>query len=105
MGAIVDEVPVYRTIKPDLDTDRVGGMLERGEIHIVTFTSSSTVTNFMEMFKKEGKKLKEWMERVNVACIGPITAKTAEENGLKVSIMPREYTIEALTGAIVEFFS
>jgi len=45
------------------------------------------------------------MQNVAVACIGPITAKTAEEKGFNVSLSPREYTIEALTEGIVEYFS
>jgi uroporphyrinogen III methyltransferase/synthase len=57
------------------------------------------------MFKAESDKIIQWMEGVDVACIGPVTAKTAEENGLKVSITAQEYTIEALTDAIVEYYS
>jgi len=80
-------------------------MLEKGEIDMVTFTSSSTVTNFVEMFRQEKQHLKKWMNKVAVACIGPITARTAEEHGLSVSLIPKEYTIEALTNAIVDYFS
>ena len=72
---------------------------------MAAFTSSSTVTNFIAMFKGDGDKIIQWMESIDVACIGPITAKTAEENGLKVSITAQEYTIEALTGAIVDYYS
>ena len=72
---------------------------------MVTFTSSSTVTNFVEMFREESQHLKAWMAKVAVACIGPITARTAEEKELTVSLIPEEYTIEALTNAIVHYFS
>lgn len=105
MGAVVDEIPAYETVQPDQDQGRVKGMLEKGEIDMVTFTSSSTVTNFVEMFHEEGQHLKTWMANVAVACIGPITARTAEEQGLSVSLVPEEYTIEALTNAIVDYFS
>jgi uroporphyrinogen III methyltransferase/synthase len=105
MGAQVDVVPAYQTVKPDYNTDRVREMLEKGHIDMVTFTSSSTVTNFVEMFEDDTQKLKEWMERVAVACIGPITAKTAQEKGLSVDLVPPEYTIEALTDSIVQYFS
>jgi uroporphyrinogen III methyltransferase/synthase len=80
-------------------------MLEKGEIHMVTFTSSSTVTNFVEIFGEERQYLKTWMNNVAVACIGPITARTAEEQGLSVSLLPDEYTIKALTNAIVQYFA
>jgi uroporphyrinogen III methyltransferase/synthase len=105
MGASVDEIPAYQTVKPDYDKGRVKGMLEKGEIDMVTFTSSSTVSNFVQMFRAEKKHLKEWMAHLAVACIGPVTAKTAEEKGLSVSLISEEYTIEALTHAIVHYFS
>jgi uroporphyrinogen-III synthase len=57
------------------------------------------------MFEAEGDLLQEWMKQVAVACIGPITAKTAEEKNLKVSLVPPEYTIESLIGAIAGFFT
>jgi uroporphyrinogen III methyltransferase/synthase len=105
MGGHVDVVEAYRTVMPETGTGKVRAMLEAGEIQMVTFTSSSTVTNFIAMFKEDGDKIIQWMEGVDVACIGPVTAKTAEENGLKVSIAAKEYTIEALTDAIVDYYS
>jgi uroporphyrinogen III methyltransferase/synthase len=90
---------------PETGTEKVRSMLKDGEINMVTFTSSSTVANFMAMFKDDGDKVKQLMERVDIACIGPITAKIAEENGLKVSLIAESYTIEALTDAIVEYYS
>jgi len=57
------------------------------------------------MFEGESEKLLKWMEKVAVACIGPVTAKTAEERGLSVQITPSDYTIEALAEAIVEYFA
>jgi uroporphyrinogen III methyltransferase/synthase len=105
LGANVEEIPAYETVRPDHDKGRVKDMLEKGEIDMVTFTSSSTVSNFVEMFRAERPHLKEWMSSVAVACIGPITARTAEEKGLTVSLIPQEYTIESLTNAIVDYFS
>ncbi len=105
MGAVVDVVEAYRTVMPNGEKDRLVEMFEKGEIHMVTFTSSSTVSNFMEMFDEHGGPLQRWMGEVAIACIGPITAKTAEEKGLSVSLVPSEYTIEALTGEIVKYFT
>jgi uroporphyrinogen III methyltransferase/synthase len=104
MGAVVDVVEAYRTVKPDGEKDRIVEMFEKGEIQMVTFTSSSTVSNFMEMFDAQGGQLQGWMNEVAVACIGPITAKTAKEKGLTVSLVPSEYTIEALTEEIVRYY-
>jgi len=105
MGFHVDVVPVYQNVKPDYDTDWVGDVLERGVVDMVTFTSSSTVTNFFEMFEDKKTDLHKWMSRVAVACIGPVTAETAREKGLSVDLTPPEYTIEALTESIVEYFT
>ena len=105
MGAHVDVVEAYKTILPDTGTGRIRAMLEKGEINMITFTSSSTVTNFMAMFGNEVNNVTKWLEKVDIACIGPITEKTAKENGLKVGIIPSEYTIEALTNSILEHYS
>ena len=80
-------------------------MLQNGMIDMVTFTSSSTVTNFVGMFGSEKQQLTdEWMKRVKVACIGPVTADTARKQGFSVDLMPTDYTIEALTRSITGFF-
>ena len=105
MGAEVDVVPAYRTIRPDDDLERVKEMFRQKELDAVTFTSSSTVSNFMEMFKGSEEALKEWMSSVAVACIGPVTAKTARGFGLKVDVTPDEYTIDSLTDALVSYFA
>jgi uroporphyrinogen III methyltransferase/synthase len=104
MGFKVDVVDAYRTVRPDREKGRIREMLQCGQVHMVTFTSSSTVNNFVDMFREEGPEFLKWMKRVAVACIGPITARTAEESGLFVSLMPSEYTVEALTDAIVAHF-
>jgi uroporphyrinogen III methyltransferase/synthase len=105
MGSHVDVVEAYRTVMPETDVERIMVMLQQGDINMVTFTSSSTVANFMAMFGTEADKVRKWIKKVDVACIGPITAKTAEESGLEVNIKPVEYTIEALTNAIVGYYS
>jgi len=104
-GARVDVVHAYQTVRPDHDTERVRELLMKGSIHMVTFTSSSTVSNFVKMFEADGDLLHKWMKQVAVACIGPITAKTAQERNLKVSLVPPAYTIESLAGEITRFFT
>jgi uroporphyrinogen III methyltransferase/synthase len=105
MGAHVDVVEAYRTVFPDRGSDRLKAMFQKGEIHMVTFTSSSTVKNFIRMFEAEDAQFSEWMRKVSIACIGPVTARTAEEQGLSVSLIPKEYTIDALTDAISKYYS
>jgi uroporphyrinogen III methyltransferase / synthase len=103
LGAVVDVVEAYRTVKPEEDKAGIQEMLQRGHIHMVTFTSSSTVSNFMDTF--HGEPILDWMNEVAVACIGPVTAKRAEEKGLKVTLEPPEYTIPSFIKAIVQYFS
>lgn len=73
-------------------------------IHVVTFTSSSTVCNFVAMLGGP-EAVRPLLQSVRIACIGPITAKTAEENGLTVSIMPSENTIPAMVDEIARHYS
>ena len=71
---------------------------------MVTFTSSSTVTNFLNMMDRYDPTLRDSLTGVSIACIGPVTAKTAEENGLSVKLTPKEYTIDSLTEAILAYY-
>jgi uroporphyrinogen III methyltransferase/synthase len=100
-GAHVDVVPVYRTVMPNEDGTEWRRQLADGQIHIVTFTSSSTVRHFVTMLGG-ADRVRPLLRSVLVAAIGPITAKTAEEFGLTVAIMPKENTIPALVEAIVQ---
>jgi uroporphyrinogen III methyltransferase / synthase len=103
MGAQVDVVETYRTIKPKEGSKRLKELLTKGKVDVVTFTSSSTVNHFVELLKKED--LQELLKNCAIACIGPITARTAKHWKMRVQIQPKEYTIPALTQAIVQYFS
>lgn len=104
LGADVQVVTAYRAVLPEVEIDRVKGLLQKQALHVLTFASSSTVRNFCGLFSG-----REEMRRVTsgavVACIGPITAKTAAEEGLAVTITAAESTIPALVEAIVQYFS
>lgn len=102
MGALVTDVSAYRTVMGGGDSAEITRKLLNGEIHAVTFTSSSTVQNFVKMLKFPD--LKTLLAGVTVACIGPITADTARDLGLRVDVVAREYTIEGLVAAILEYF-
>jgi uroporphyrinogen III methyltransferase/synthase len=103
-GARADDIPVYRTIAPKSpEFAKVKALIQGGGVDCITFTSSSTVSNFAQLF--ETKDLSKILEGVKVACIGEITATTATEFGLTTDVRPPEYTIPALTDAIVEYFS
>lgn len=103
-GAVVDVIPVYRTVVPRESIEGWTRMLSDRQIDVVTFTSSSTVRNFVELLGGEAQT-RLLVQSVAVACIGPITARTAREAGLTVAIMPRENTIPALVEAMAGYFS
>jgi uroporphyrinogen III methyltransferase/synthase len=102
-GAHVDVVAVYRTIAPTQETESWRQELAGHRIDSVTFTSSSTVRHFVAMLGGVDA-VKPLLQSVAIAAIGPITAKTVEEYGLTVSIIPRENTIPALVDAIVHHY-
>jgi uroporphyrinogen III methyltransferase/synthase len=104
LGATVEVVPVYRTIAPAVDVASLTQQLRDGQVAVVTFTSSSTVHNFVELLGGRDR-VKPLLAGVVVACIGPITAHTAEEHGLTVTVMPDENTVPALARAIVSHFN
>ncbi len=103
LGATVEVIPVYRTIAPAVDVASLTQQLQDGQVAVVTFTSSSTVRNFMELFGGRDR-VRPLLAGVVVACIGPITARTAEEYGVTVTVMPVENTVPALADAIVRHF-
>ena len=86
-GATVDVIPVYRTIAPAVDVASLTLQFHDGQVALVTFTSSSTVRNFVEVFGGRDV-VKPLVAQAVIACIGPITARTAEEYGLTVTVMP-----------------
>lgn len=102
LGAQVDEVVAYQTVLADAaDTQLLLEKLRAGEIHVLTFTSSSTVTNFLQLLGEH----RQLLQGITVACIGPITAETAKKNGLSVDICAEQYTIDGLVEAIRSYFA
>ncbi len=102
-GAEVKVVHVYRTVAPSEDSGGWRQELHAGRVHIMTFTSSSTVRNFVAMLGGRDV-VRPLVQSVAIAAIGPITGRTIEEYGLTVSIMPRENTIPALVDAIAQHY-
>jgi len=97
LGAIVDEAFSYRTVPETRDvTGARRRLLEEGA-DLITFTSSSTVENFLALGLP-------WPKGMQIASIGPITSKTAADHGLKVAIEARRHDIEGLVEAIRKFF-
>ncbi|HET8628114.1 MAG TPA: uroporphyrinogen-III C-methyltransferase [Thermomicrobiales bacterium] len=107
LGATVDVVPVYRTVQAPPDPALLAA-LAAGEIDIVTFTSSSTVTNLVALIEETADGRRRTAEGRDplggalVACIGPVTAQTARERGLRVDVVAAEHSIPGLVAALVE---
>jgi len=101
-GAVVDVVEVYRTVLPKENVAEVRELLKKKEVSAITFTSSSTVGNFVEMLGLE--EARELTAGIPVASIGPITAEKAKDLGIETAVMPAEYTIPALVQALAEYF-
>jgi uroporphyrinogen III methyltransferase/synthase len=105
-GAQVTVAPVYQNVPPEGRKEALRAELEAGNVDMITFTSSSTVRNFLTMVDAEDHEdLKRLLTGVRIAAIGPITAKTVTDNGLRVDIQPKEYTIPAMVDVIVQEFS
>jgi uroporphyrinogen-III synthase len=102
-GAIVDDVATYRTALPPEAASAPALFAGERRPDLVTFTSSSTVTNFARLFP--GHDLRAVLAGVAVGCIGPVTAATARELGLSVDVEPTEYTVPAFAAAILRFFA
>lgn len=101
LGVTVEEVAAYRTVPAKEAIARAREMLMSGQIDIITFTSSSTVSNLVAALGDEPPAMNE----VKVACIGPKTAETAASAGLKVDIIAGEQTIPGLVASLEEYFT
>ena len=98
MGVEVWDVPVYKTILGGANRDELQRLLRDKEIHTVTFTSSSTVRNFLTLLDGELSLL----EGVSLYSIGPITSATARDLGLTIFKEATQYTIKGLVQTLLE---
>ncbi len=94
LGAIVDVAPVYRTVQVPLK-EEVREMLRRGEVNLVTFTSSSSVDGLVA-----GMGGVAPLRNTTIAVIGPITAETVRGHGLTPAIVAKSPSMDDLVEAI-----
>ena len=100
LGAEPFDVAAYRTVSPDSVASEGKTRLLNGEIDIITFTSSSTVTNLVAHLGGDVASI----NKAKVACIGPATAAAAEKTGIRVDIMAQEHTIPGLVAEMESYF-
>ena len=97
-GAEVEELVVYHTRIPQCLPEEVLACLREGQVDWVTFTSSSTVKNMIELLRDDQALLK----KVRVASIGPITSQTLRDHGLEPAVEAQISTISGLVEAMVQ---
>ncbi|MCX5837980.1 MAG: uroporphyrinogen-III C-methyltransferase [Deltaproteobacteria bacterium] len=100
MGAKVDVVTAYRTIRSHRDPSGILPLLDGGKVDVITFTSHSTVNHFFGIMGADFRL----PSQVRIACIGPVTAAAAQNAGLTVHILQERYTIPGLVDAITSYF-
>jgi uroporphyrinogen III methyltransferase/synthase len=104
LGCEVDVVPIYRTVPADPDPvvlDRI----RRGTVDAVTFTSGSTVRNFIALLDKVGLDAARHMQRLVVASIGPVTTEALRSRGFEPDVEASESTMPALAVALGAHYS
>jgi len=101
-GAIVDVVTAYRTLNSGRTRSGLTELIAQSRVDVLTFTSPSTVTNFLEIM---GPDFLPLPEGIRVACIGPVTAAAAEKAGLPVDILQETYTVPGLVESLKVFFA
>ena len=107
MGAQVDEIAAYRTL-PGPGARELADVLRAKALDAITFTSSSTVRYLLDGLEQAGLGRPEACALLNetaVVCIGPITAATAIEQGLRVDAVAQEYTVEGVVAALIDWFA
>jgi uroporphyrinogen III methyltransferase/synthase len=99
LGAVCEDLPVYRTCLPDALPSAVLERLRAGEVGWLTFTSSSTFRNLIRLLGAESDSI---LRSVRLASIGPITSEAIRSVGFLPTIEAAEYTIPGLVAAICE---
>jgi uroporphyrinogen-III synthase len=102
-GARVDVVEAYETVVPESSRSELAAVLRdpQRKPHVIPFTSSSSVTNFIELLGKDHANA-TLLRDVKLASIGPVTSTTLRELSLPVAVEAREFTIPGMVEAIVK---
>jgi uroporphyrinogen III methyltransferase/synthase len=104
-GAQVIEVPAYQSCCPETIDPIALSALENQAVNIITFASSKTVHNFCNLIEQSPQLSgsQDWLENVCIASIGPETSKSCQNLLGKLDVEAKEYTLDGLTEAIVQW--
>jgi uroporphyrinogen III methyltransferase/synthase len=100
-GADVVVATAYRTVNSGRKKEEIAALIDAGEVDVITFTSSSTVTHFVEIMGADYLL----PPQIRIACIGPVTAATAKKAGFSIDIQQEDYTMEGLVGSLVRYIT
>lgn len=105
-GAEVSIAPVYQNVRPKGREAALRQEFLDHAIDMVTFTSSSTFTNFIYMLNpKDDTEMQQLLQGVKIASIGPVTGKAIIKKGLAIDVQPAErYSIATMVQAITEHY-
>lgn len=104
-GAQVVEVPAYESKCPDAVAPQALEALQNRTVDVITFASSKTVQNFCHLVEATAplSRSRNWLEGVCIASIGPETSKTCQTLLGRFDVEAKQYTLEGLTAAIIEW--
>jgi uroporphyrinogen III methyltransferase/synthase len=102
MGAQVKEVNGYTIRKPRVSTAQIKRLFKKGEIDLITFTSPSTVTNFVSLMG--GRSVKRILKGTRLAAIGPVTTKEIVKHGMRVALTAAPHTVSHLVEDIIAYY-
>lgn len=98
-GAICTDLAVYKTIIDERYKVKLITLLKEESLDYITFASSATVENFIKLLGTENKKL---LDNIKIVCIGFVTAKKAEQSGLKNIFISKIHTIDGMIETIIK---
>jgi uroporphyrinogen-III synthase len=94
----IEDLVVYHTIPDAGDKETMAGLFQAGKVYYLTFTSPSTVTNFMSVM---GSEMLGIINRCKIICIGPITARTSLDFGINVTDIATHYTYDGIIAKLI----
>ena len=99
-GARVEVLELYENVRPETYPPQALEALREGRLDMVTLASSSAAKGFEALCREQGIS----PGRLPCAVIGPATRQTAESLGLRVAVVPEEYTVERMVEAMEKYF-